>query len=222
MIKSWLKNVFWGSTAKGFWTFGSIVSTVFALTPYAAQHPLLRLFVPLSLFVVGFFVSSCVEYLALARKLEKITSALTLNHSHTQAGEVMVMGSKRHTVVADIYLNARNQSADSNSLRLQSCTLSIPTASLSYLMFIESNVGSNTLFRPNDVLRLDPKSEIKPLVKAVFTLPAEALFPIPLANDRVHGQLEIIDIHDSKHGIEYSAILARNAPIIEMGPQQEP
>ena len=122
MVKAWLKAVFWGTTAKSFWTFGSITSAIFGLTPYASEHPLLRLEVPLSLFVVGFFVSSCIEYMSLARKLEKITSALTLTTSFTQAGEVMVLESKRHTIVADIYLTARNQSIDGNSLRVQSCT----------------------------------------------------------------------------------------------------
>jgi hypothetical protein len=212
MIKTWLKNVFWGSTAKSFWTFGSIISAIFGLTPYASQHPLLRLVVPLTLFVIGFFVSSCVEYIALARKLEGITSALTLSQTHTQAGEVMVLGARRHTVVADIYMNARNQSADDNSLRLRSCTVDIPTASPSYLMFIERNVGSNEAFQPSDILGLNPKSEIKPIVKAVFTLP-ESPFPIPIPNDQVRGLLEILDIHDRKHVIEYSAMLMRNAPI---------
>jgi hypothetical protein len=106
--------------------------------------------------VIGFFVSSCVEYIALARKLERITSALTLSQTHTQAGEVMVLGARRHTVVADIYMNARNQSADDNSLRLRSCTVDIPTASPSYLMFIERNVGSNEAFQPSDILGLNP------------------------------------------------------------------
>jgi hypothetical protein len=211
MIKAWLKAVFWGTTAKSFWTFGSITSTIFGLTPYASEHPLLRLEVPLSLFVVGFFVSSCIEYMSLARKLEKITSALTLTTSFTQAGEVMVLESKRHTIVADIYLMARNQSTDGNSLRLQSCFLDVADASLSYLMFIESNAGNYIVFKPSDILKLDPKSETKPVVKAVFSVP-ESPFPIPAPNDQVRGSLKVMDIHDSIHDVKFPAVLLRNAP----------
>jgi hypothetical protein len=215
MIKKWFKAVFWGTTAKSFWTFGSITSAIFGLTPYSSQHPLLRLEVPLSFFVIGFFASSCIEYMALARKLEKITSAITLTASMTQAGEIMVLESKRHTVVADIYLSARNQSDDGNSLRLQSCTLDVPGASLSYLMFIESNAGSSMVFKPNEVLKLDPKSETKPIVKAVFSVP-ESPFPIPVLNDKIVGILKVIDIHDSIHDISFCAVLQRNAPVCEI------
>ena len=218
MIKAWLKAVFWGTTAKGFWTAGSIASAVFGLTPYASQHPLLRLQVPLCLFVLGFFVSSCVEYMTLARQLQKSTTALTLTTSFTQAGEIMTLETKRHTVVADIYLTARNQSADGNSLRLLSCTLEVADASLSYLMFIESNAGSQIFFKPSDILKLDPKSETRPIAKAVFSVP-ESPYPIPAPDDRVSGSLTVMDIHDSKHDVRFSAILLRNAPISEEASQ---
>lgn len=218
MIKAWFKVVFWG-TAKSFWTFGSIASALIALTPYASQYPLLRVIVPLSLFVIGFFVSSCREYVALAQKLEKITSSVTLTAPFTQAGEVMVLESKTHTVVADIYLTARNQSTDGNSLRLQTCTLNAASASLSYLMFIGSNAGSYMVFRPSDVLKIDPKSETKPVVKAVFSVP-ESPFPVHVANNQIEGTLEVIDIHDSIHRIAFSAVLLRNAPISAAAPVQ--
>jgi len=211
MIKAWLKAVFWGTTAKSFWTFGSITSAIFGLTPYASEHPLLRLEVPLSLFVVGFFVSSCIKHMSLARKLEQITSVLTLTTSFTQAGEVMVLESKRHTTVADIYLTARNQSIDGNSPRVQSCTLDVADASLSYLMFIESNAGNYIVFKPSDILKLDPKSQTEPVVKAIFSVP-ESPFPIPAPNDQVSGSLTVMDIHDSIHDVKFSAVLLRNAP----------
>ena len=213
MIKAWFKVVFWG-TAKSFWTFGSIASALFALTQYASQYPLLRVILPLSLLVTGFFVSSCREYVALARKLKKITSALTLSASITQAGEVMVLEAKRHTVVADIYLTARNQSADGNSLRVQSCSLDVANASLSYLMFIESNAGSHMAFTPSDILKLDPKAETKPVVKAVFSVP-EFPFPVPAPNDQIGGLLKVMDIHDSIYDITFSGVLLRNAPITD-------
>jgi hypothetical protein len=211
MIKTWFKLVFWGM-AKSFWTVGSIASALYAFTPSASQHPLIRVIVPLSLLVMGFFVSSCREYIVLARKLEQITGALTLTAPFTQAGEVMVPESKRHTVVVDIYLNARNQGSDGNSVRVQTCILNVASASPSYLMFIESNVGSNMAFKPSDVLRIDPRSETKPIVKAVFLLP-EAPFPVPVANDRIEGSLEVIDIQDSTYQIAFSAVLMRNAPV---------
>lgn len=122
------------------------------------------------------------------------------------------MALNAHTIVADIYMDARNQSADGSSLRLHSSTLNVPKASPSYLMFIERNVGSSLAFKPSDLLDLAPKSEIRPIVKAVFTLP-ESPFPVPVPNDEISGRLEIVDIHDRKHDIGYSAILARNAPI---------
>jgi hypothetical protein len=211
MIKTWFKAVFWGM-AKSFWTFGSIASALFALTPYASRYPLLRVIVPLSLLVMGFFVSSCREYLVLARKLKTITGALTLTTSFTQAGEIMVLESKRHTVVVDIYLTARNQSSDGNSVRVQTCILNVANASLSYLMFIESNVGSNMAFKPNDVLKIEPKAETKPIVKAVFVL-SESTFPIPVVNDQIEGSLEMRDIHDTIHRVAFSAVLMRNAPV---------
>jgi hypothetical protein len=208
MFKQWVKAVFWSTTAKSFWTFGSIVSAAFCLTPIASRFPLLRFIVPLGLFTVSFFVSSCLEYLSLAQRLEQLTGALTLSNLQTIAGEILSLSSKRHTIVVDIYLSARNQSGEGNSIHVQTCSVDIPAASLEYLQFIQ-DAQDNIYRRPSDVFGIEPKSERKPVVRAVFTLP-ESPFPIP--QDNVTGILKIIDIHDRKREIKYTAVLERNTP----------
>jgi hypothetical protein len=207
MFKQWAKAVFWNNTAKSFWTFGCILSAVFCLTPIATRFPQLRFIVPLCLFTIGFFASSYLEYVSLTRKLKQITTA---SHRYTLAGEMTNLPTECHTVVVDIYLIARNQSSDGNSIRVHTCSLNVPGASLNYLQFIEEDAGDNTYHRQSDVLNIQPKSETKPVVKAVFILTGS---PYPVPQDNVCGHLEIIDIHDCKHDVEYSALLARNAPI---------
>ncbi len=212
MFSKWVKAVFWGGTARSFWTFGTILSAILSLTPIGARFPELRVVVPLGLFTLGFFVSSYFVYLPPAKELEQITTALSVTHRHTLAGEQLNETSKRHVIIADIYLTTRNQSADGNSIRVHKCSIDVSKASLKYLQFFGDAQDNMAYLRPSDVFSIQPKSENKPVVKAVFTL-SESLFPI--AQESVGGCLEIIDIHDRRHNIKYSSILERNAAITE-------
>lgn len=207
-----MKDIFWGGVAKSCWTLGSILAAIISLTPLVAQFPRLRFIIPLGLITFGFFVSSYYVYLSLAQELERITSSLSLDHRQTIAREFLSLSSQRHTVVADIYLSARNQSADGNSICVHTYSVDIPEASLECLHFIEDKQDNmNIVRRPSDVFGIEPKSERKPVVKAVFALP-ESPFPIPQGS--IAGLLEIIDIHDRKREIKYTAVLERNAPIM--------
>ncbi len=213
MFSKWAKAVFWGGTARSFWTFGTILSAILSITPIGARFPQLRVAIPLGLFIVGFFVSSYFVYLPAAKTLEQVTTALTVTHRHTLAGEQFNATSKRHAIVADIYLTTRNQSADGNSIRVHTCSIDAPEASLEYLQFFGDEQDNMAYHRPSDVFSIRPKSENKPVAKAVFTLPES---PFPIAKERVTGRLEIIDIHDRRHSIEYSASLEKNKPITEI------
>jgi hypothetical protein len=211
MFKKWFQSVFWGSVSKGAWTAGSVISAIIGATT-AKDHPLLRVLVPLSIFVVGFFVSNYFIYKGLMQELERVTGKLTLATAGTQIREQINFPLRRHVVVVEMLLDLRNQSAEANSVRVKGAEINVFGASLDHEQPRFLGNPKHSCSQPaGPTWNMCGKSQDQAVVQAIFVLPYS---PSRIDQENVSGVIEILDIHDRIHKLGFEGALLRN-PVVD-------
>ncbi len=191
---------------------GGIVVAVLTLI-YGVKLPLTyRALIPLSFYVVFFFVSSYLVYASVQTELDRVTKECTVAPFLVVPAEHNNLSSQRHTLVIDFVLDVRNKSTHGNSLELRRCEVDLPGAKLEYISFF-GEYGSNLHYSgPGHVWKVGEKAQTRPEVKVAFLLPYE---PQLLPQKAVKGALFLVDIHEREHRLDFSETLLRTEPIYQ-------